>query len=992
MFSSVHHLNLLFLCHLVFLLGLRHAPGSPAFDAMLSGARSISERFAIHLWSRTTCNSPRVCDVLIARPPYVTLPIFVTFLYTSCSLFGCLLPCTVYLTLRQCPVIGRHFDHVNLCDQPIHRPDNHCVRNSALMQPTEHNRSSLLFEFAPVFSSVPSFPLVVDFSRLEFDHLLGFPGEGPDIPTEWTISSANIGSLKSNVSWKHSLDSVQCVQETRIGCNNIRHSQKLVSETGKALHMCAPLKGTIRSDGFHTTMNGGTAILAPPELSSPFCSTEDYSGLYQNLFNTHRTNACWVQVTPSLKALVFSIYAKTAASANQQIFDYNDKVFADIFSIAAQFGDIPILLAGDFQSNPLHYPSISNAVNFQGWFDPLSQSDANGDTQRPFTYSKDGTFSGSGDFCSSIDGILMNHIAHTALRSIEVISTLGSQHRPIRAVFSWTSIRLHGFVHRKFAPLDTSCLGKPGTSKSHAVNCNANTLWNSTFGPQYEGAESQEAKWSVINDFCVNTLISSGATWGLGERTRGRSPTFTPKQFCPGQSKSNSALTLKGSWLQNVLGRLWELFTRLQRPVSSLMDEHILKRTAVKAWRTLAVLHAPHIWHSHGLPSLVEVQANISWVQFQLQAWDFSKRQSRIKAWKHRIQESATTNKKYIFHHLKNKVADEPSNLVLDEQQNIVCQPNEAIHLINSKWDDIFSANALHEDPLHILRAVWPYLRHDTAVCELPPLTADALAQTIAARNPDAAAGLDGWRTTDLQALPIKCLEVIAKFFQSVEDDCGGDLPTVLVCAKQAILNKAGPASPINKRLITILSPMLLAYTGTRFRQLQTWQAKVMHPSLFGGIQGRSMTSISNGLRLDIDSAQASNQHLIGIKLDQSKCFDRLIPAIAGAFMLALGIPKGLVNVFLLMYKGLHKHLSYRGWISKHSVTNANGVAQGCSFSLIAINVYMHVWATFIEHILMSHPECSLTMHIYGFTSTVLMTLFVHSKSLSNGERLSAKS
>ena len=67
--------------------------------------------------------------------------------------------------------------------------------------------------------------------------------------------------------------------------------------------------------------------------------------------------------------------------------------------------------------------------------------------------------------------------------------------------------------------------------------------------------------------------------------------------------------------------------------------------------------------------------------------------------------------------------------------------------------------------------------------------------------------------------------------------------------------------------------------------------------------------------------------------------------------MLALGVPKGIVNVFILMYKGLHKHLSYRGWISKQSVTNANGVAQGCSFSLLAINAYMHIWATFIEHI-----------------------------------------
>ena len=626
-------------------------------------------------------------------------------------------------------------------------------------------------------------------------------------------------------------------------------------------------------------------------------------------------------------------------------------MFADVFTIVAQFGDIPILLAGDFQSNPLHYPSISNSVNFHGWFDSLSQSDCNGDTHRPLTYSKDGSFSGSGDFCSSIDGIILNHVAHTALRNIEVLSMLGIQHRPIRATFSWASIRLHGFVHRKFAPLDTSCIGKPGLLQTHTANTQANTLWDPHYVHKYNDAQTQEAKWSIVNEFCVNTLLASGATWGLGERTRGQSPTFTPKQFCPGQSRSNTALSLKGSWLENVLGRLWELFTRLQRPASSLMDEHILTRTITKAWRTLATLHAPYIWHRSHIPNLADIHANIMWVQFQLQAWDFSKRQSRIKSWKQKVQESALSNKKYIFHHLKNKVADEPSNLVLDDQQNIVCQPNDAIQLINSKWDDIFSANVLHEEPLRILQAAWPYLSHDSSEFEIPPLGASDLACTIAGRNPDAAAGLDGWRTTDLQALPVKCLEVIANFFHTVEEDCGGDLPTALVCAKQAILNKAGPASPINRRLITILSPMLLAYTGTRFRQLQAWQAKVMHPSLYGGIKGRSMTSISNGLRLDIDSAQISNEHLIGIKLDQSKCFDRLVPSIAGAFMLALGVPKGIVNVFILIYRGLRKHLSYRGWISKQSVTNANGVAQGCSFSLLAINAYMHIWATFTEHI-----------------------------------------
>ena len=88
--------------------------------------------------------------------------------------------------------------------------------------------------------------------------------------------------------------------------------------------MGAPLKGTIRSDGSSTTMNGGTAILAPPEISQAFSSESDATGLYTSLFNTHRANACWIQVTPSQRALVFCVYAKTAASANQQVFDFND--------------------------------------------------------------------------------------------------------------------------------------------------------------------------------------------------------------------------------------------------------------------------------------------------------------------------------------------------------------------------------------------------------------------------------------------------------------------------------------------------------------------------------------------------------------------------------------------------------------------------------------------------------------------------------------------
>lgn len=227
------------------------------------------------------------------------------------------------------------------------------------------------------------------------------------------------------------------------------------------------------------------------------------------------------------------------------------------------------------------------------------------------------------------------------------------------------------------------------------------------------------------------------------------------------------------------------------------------------------------------------------------------------------------------------------------------------------------------------------------------------------------------------QALPRACCDVIAAWFDEIEQLCDFSLPDVLVRAKQVILHKAGPVDPLNKRLITVLSPLLLAYTGTRFRHLQTWQTTILSAQLCGGIAERSMTAISTGLRIEIDHAEACQQPLVGIKLDQSKCFDRIVPQFAAALFLAFGIPKGIVNFFVKMYTGLTKHLSYRGWVSSKTITCANGVAQGCSFSLLAINVYMAVWVRFVTLIprsRMSHVRRSLTMLISGSNSNTWLS------------------
>ena len=220
--------------------------------------------------------------------------------------------------------------------------------------------------------------------------------------------------------------------------------------------------------------------------------------------------------------MIFSIYAKTGASASPEIFGSNDCLLEKIFLIAAQFGDIPVIVAGDFQLNPLSYPSIAHAVHFEGWSDPLTSADTEGRLHRPITFSLDGTFTSEGDGGSSIDGILLNRVAFCALKSIEVIELQGHQHRPVRAVFSWQPIHQVGEIHTKFAALDHTSFEDAASKQPDNVDVVASDLWSQVSKEQFDVAEDFPAKWQAVNDFCLQTLLANGSQWGLG-RTRGAS-------------------------------------------------------------------------------------------------------------------------------------------------------------------------------------------------------------------------------------------------------------------------------------------------------------------------------------------------------------------------------------------------------------------------------------------------------------------------------------
>ena len=256
--------------------------------------------------------------------------------------------------------------------------------------------------------------------------------------------------------------------------------------------------------GSTKTPCGGCAVIGGSPYIRSFDSKEDHTGLYAQLYATRRFTAAWVQVTHNKFALVMSVYAQTGASCDARIHEENDALFNKIFTFVTQFGQIPIILAADFQAAPNSYQSIASVLAFHSWADPISTTDSDGALVRPITFSQDGTFASSQDGCSSIDGILLNSVAFAALTDACVLEHFGRQHRPIQVKFSWPSLEQKGFILYKTAPLLLDEISQP-------VDCNhAITKWSSAFENTYNHADSLDEKWQIVNSFLQQSLLDRG--------------------------------------------------------------------------------------------------------------------------------------------------------------------------------------------------------------------------------------------------------------------------------------------------------------------------------------------------------------------------------------------------------------------------------------------------------------------------------------------------
>ena len=323
-----------------------------------------------------------------------------------------------------------------------------------------------------------------------------------------------------------------------------------------------------------------------------------------------------------------------------------------------------------------------------------------------------------------------------------------------------------------------------------------------------------------------------------------------------------------------------------------------------------------------------------------------------IKKWREAMKQATSSLSigKIVYQYLKRKRRIVPPNLVEDDVGNIIYDPLCAMDHIAGKWDSVFSVNANHQHEMQILKQVWPYIHDKGQKVALPPVTEILLWEQASRRRPDAAAGLDGWATREVQALPPSAFKPVAELFNDIEAGTT-EFPTILTQVKMFIFNKDGSDLPLSKRLISLQSIFTLLYTGLRFFQLQTWQQTVMPMQLKGGVKGRQMAEVHSTLQMEIDHAHSFHGYFAAVKLDKSKCFDRLMPKLCAAIMLTLGLPVGFARAFVALYSRMTRFLAFKQWTRAQPISTANGVVQGCSLSLLCVNLHMAIWTWIVGQI-----------------------------------------
>lgn len=291
--------------------------------------------------------------------------------------------------------------------------------------------------------------------------------------------------------------------------------------------------------------------------------------------------------------------------------------------------------------------------------------------------------------------------------------------------------------------------------------------------------------------------------------------------------------------LNKTLRRIDDLSFKISQDQPSPTCCHIMRVCWQRISRVVSTFHSeslpcnPHQDDLNHIWDLVMEQRNFVAKQI---------RKDRVLAWKKRMQASAPGNFKAVFHYLKMKHKSPCINAMCDQHNKPLFHPVDAIQLACQQWNEVFDVHRRGVPSSPLINAVGQNLERHSRDFEFTLITPRKLFDAVAQRKSSARAGVDGWRTSEFQSLPVDAFIPWAMLWNLVENH-EWDVPSVCKIARLVILPKpnAKSSQPIHQRLIALLCVPYVAYSKARFTECIPLQLAVFPKNVRGGIAGRKI-------------------------------------------------------------------------------------------------------------------------------------------------------
>ena len=272
------------------------------------------------------------------------------------------------------------------------------------------------------------------------------------------------------------------------------------------------------------------------------------------------------------------------------------------------------------------------------------------------------------------------------------------------------------------------------------------------------------------------------------------------------------------------------------------------------------------------LPALNSLTQQVRDASYLLQA---QVRRDRIQQWRLWMQDGWQAEPGKVYRWVAGGRAA-PTAMLQRDVGGVTANVAEMDAILQEAWGPIFRMYASRPEP------AWePFLaRYEHAIppaspMVAEPITAEGLRSRLDRTSTRRAAGLDGWRTAELKALPLLLLAMLAALLNVVE--ATGTWPDALLRTLVALIPKGEGSDPLQQRPISIASTVYRLWAGVRLQDAMRWQETWVLPGQHGCRLAHCTEDLYWRLALRVEEALLGvSPHMWGVSLDFSKCFDRV--------------------------------------------------------------------------------------------------------------------